>query len=146
MGLFGRKKTAEQAAGAQDGRGTAFIGAGLAIKGKVSGKGSLIMMGRLEGEFDLGGELIISPPAVVNGEVKALALSVSGTVQGALTARERVHLEKSARVQGKIITPRFAVDDGAMFNGEIEMKPTPENAAKPPVAEVKKALSVKERS
>jgi cytoskeletal protein CcmA (bactofilin family) len=144
MGLFG-KKTGEPAKGAQGGQGTTFIGAGLAIKGKISGSGNLIMMGRFEGEIDLGGELVISPPAVVSGEVKAVTLSVSGTVQGNLTVREKVHLEKSARVEGKVFTPRLAVEDGAVFNGEIEMKPKPESAAKAPAAAVKKGAEPKEK-
>lgn len=144
MGLFG-KKTGEPAKGDQGGQGTAFIGAGLTIKGKVSGSGNLIMMGKLEGEFDLGGELVISPPAVVNGEVKAVTLSVSGTVQGTLSARERVHLEKTARVHGRVVTPRLAVEDGAVFEGEIEMKPKPEKAANAPVAGAKQSAEGKDK-
>ncbi|MFO7708363.1 MAG: polymer-forming cytoskeletal protein [Desulfobacterales bacterium] len=145
MGLFGKKKTEGPAAGAQTGHGTAFIGAGLDIKGKVSGKGNLIMMGRLEGEFDLGGELIISPPAVVKGEVKALTLSVSGAVQGTLTANDKILLEKSARVQGKLVTPRLAVEEGAMFNGEIDMQPKAAEAAAASKTDTKKADPAKDK-
>ncbi|MCU0560542.1 MAG: polymer-forming cytoskeletal protein [Desulfobacterales bacterium] len=141
MGLFGKTKTSAPAKG---GQGTAFIGAGLTIKGKVSGSGNLIMMGRLEGEFDLDGELVISPPAEVKGEVKAVTLSVSGAVQGTLSARERIHLEKSARVQGTLAAPRLAVEDGAFFNGESRMPPGPQSAASAKRAEPKKAAAGKD--
>ncbi len=125
MGLFGKKKVNGGTAGGQDSRQTALLGPKLAIKGKVSGSGNLILMGKLEGEFDLDGELVIAPPALVDGEVKALTLNVSGTVSGNLTARDKIRLEKSARVQGRLIAPRLSVDDGCVFNGEIEMKPPP---------------------
>ncbi len=130
MGLFGKKKVNGGAADGQGSRQTALIGPKLAVKGKVSGSGNLILMGKLEGEFDMGGELVIAPPAVVNGEVKALTLSISGTVSGNLTARDKIRLEKSARVQGKLIAPRLAVEDGSVFNGEIEMKLTPVGTGK----------------
>ena len=129
MGLFGKKKQAGENSAGPGSRQTALIGPKLAIKGKVSGSGNLILMGTLEGEFDLGGELVIAPPAVVNGEIKALTLSVGGTVSGNLTARDKIRLEKTARVQGRLIAPRLSLEDGSFFNGEIEMKPRPSVSA-----------------
>jgi cytoskeletal protein CcmA (bactofilin family) len=128
MGLFGKKKQGGKASGG--GPQTALIGPKLTVKGKVSGSGNLILMGKLEGEFDLGGELVIAPPAVVAGEIKSAILTVSGTVNGTLTARDRIRLEKSARVQGRVAAARLAVEEGAVFNGEIEMKPAPSGAGK----------------
>lgn len=130
MGLFGKKKQTGESSGEPGSRQTALIGPKLAVKGKVSGGGNLILMGKLEGEFDLAGELVIAPPAVVNGEIKALTMNVSGTVSGNLTARDRIRLEKSARVQGRLIAPRLAVEDGSLFNGEVEMKPPQDVAPK----------------
>jgi cytoskeletal protein CcmA (bactofilin family) len=109
---------------------TAFFGAKLSIKGKVTGSGNLIVMGKLEGEVDLAGELVVAPPATLNGEIRAATLAVSGTVTGTLTAKEKIHLEKSAVVNGRMNTPRISVVDGATFNGDVEMK-KPADAATP---------------
>jgi cytoskeletal protein CcmA (bactofilin family) len=109
---------------------TAFFGAKLSVKGKVTGSGNLIVMGKLEGEVDLAGELVVAPPAVMNGEIRAVTLAVSGNVTGTLTAREKIHLEKSAVVSGRMNTPRMSVVDGATFNGDVEMK-KPVDAATP---------------
>jgi cytoskeletal protein CcmA (bactofilin family) len=79
-------------------------------------------MGRLEGEVDLAGELVVAPPAVLNGDIRAVTLAVSGNVTGTLSAKGKIHLEKSAVVNGRMTTPRISVVDGATFNGEIEMK------------------------
>jgi len=123
MGIFAKDKP--ETAGADAARSdsdTAFFGAKLSIKGKVTGSGNLIVMGKLEGEVDLAGELVVAAPAVLNGEIRAATLAVSGNVTGTLTAGEKIHLEKSAVVNGRINTPRLSVVDGATFNGEIEMK------------------------
>jgi len=123
MGIFTKDKPEAAAPDAARSSGdTAFFGAKLSIKGKVTGSGNLIVMGKLEGEVDLAGELVVAPTAVLNGEIRAVTLAVSGNVTGTLTAREKIHLEKSAVVSGRMATPRISMMDGATFNGEIEMK------------------------
>jgi len=123
MGIFAKDKpeTAGSDAARSD-SGTAFFGAKLSIKGKVTGSGNLIVMGKLEGEVDLNGELVVAPPAVLNGDMRAATLAVSGSVTGTLTAREKIHLEKSAVVSGRMNSPRISMVDGAGFNGDVEMK------------------------
>jgi len=123
MGIFTKDKPEAAAPDAARSSGdTAFFGAKLSIKGKVTGSGNLIVMGKLEGEVELAGELVVAPTAVLNGEIRAVTLAVSGNVTGTLTAREKIHLEKSAVVSGRMATPRISMVDGATFNGEIEMK------------------------
>jgi cytoskeletal protein CcmA (bactofilin family) len=123
MGIFAKDKPEAAASdAARSDSDTAFFGAKLSIKGKVTGSGNLIVMGKLEGEVDLAGELVVAAPALLSGEIKAVTLAVSGTVTGTLTAGEKIHLEKSAVVSGRMTTPRLSVVDGATFNGEIEMK------------------------
>jgi cytoskeletal protein CcmA (bactofilin family) len=123
MGIFAKDKP--ETAGSDAARSdsdTAFFGAKLSIKGKVTGSGNLIVMGKLEGEVELAGELVVAAPAVLSGEIRAVTLAVSGNVTGTLTAGEKIHLEKSAVVNGRMNTPRLSVVDGATFKGEIEMK------------------------
>ena len=123
MGIFAKDKPeAADPESARSNGDTAFFGAKLSIKGKVTGSGNLIVMGKLEGEVDLAGELVVAPPAVLNGDIRAVTLAVSGNVTGTLSAKGKIHLEKSAVVNGRMTTPRISVVDGATFNGEIEMK------------------------
>jgi len=129
MGIFAKDKpeTAAPDAARSD-SGTSFFGAKLSIKGKVTGSGNLIVMGKLEGEVNLTGEIVVAAPAVLNGEIRAVTLAVSGNVTGTLTAGEKIHLEKSAVVSGRMNTPRLSVVEGATFNGEIEMKKPADSA------------------
>lgn len=122
MKLFGKKLSVAPSVGSQSDQDTSFLGTNLNVTGKVSGSGNLNMMGKLEGELDLSGDLVIAPSAVVVGEIKAVTITVSGNINGNLTAGDQIHLEKSAVVSGRITTPRFSVSDGAQFNGAIEMK------------------------
>jgi cytoskeletal protein CcmA (bactofilin family) len=135
MALFRKKDSHSSSAppGAATSRDdeTAFLGAQISVKGKVSGGGNLIVMGRLEGEFDLKGEMVVAPTAVVTGEVKAGSVTISGTLTGTVAARERIHIEKGAVVNGRLAGARLSVADGALFNGEIAMQQAaPEAAAK----------------
>lgn len=123
MGLFAKDKPSTTPAVAeQRDLETSFFGSNLAVNGKVSGGGNLIVMGKLEGEFDLNGELVVAASALVNGEAKAVRVTVSGGFSGSLTAKEKIHFEKSAMVSGRLMTPRLSMAEGATFNGEIEMK------------------------
>jgi cytoskeletal protein CcmA (bactofilin family) len=45
---------------------------------------------------------------------------VRGRSSGRLIAREVVRLLESARVKADIRSPRLALEEGAMFNGEVE--------------------------
>jgi cytoskeletal protein CcmA (bactofilin family) len=129
MGIFAKDKLETAAPDAtRSDSDTAFFGAKLSIKGKVTGSGNLIVMGRLEGEVNLAGEIVVAAPAVLSGEIRAVTLAVSGNVTGTLTAGEKIHLEKSAVVSGRMNTPRLSVVDGATFNGEIEMKKPADSA------------------
>lgn len=124
MVLFGKKKKEPKSALPQtpvSQNETTYFGKNLQIKGRVSGNGNLIILGTLDGEFNLKGRLKIAQPAKIKGEIKADAISVNGNVKGSLIGNERVHLEQTARIEGRIHTPKLSIDEGAFFDGEINM-------------------------
>jgi cytoskeletal protein CcmA (bactofilin family) len=133
MGLFGKPKKeniSKQPRTESAQNETTYIGKNLMIKGRVSGNGNIIILGRLDGEFNLKGEIKIAQPANIKGEVKADVISVNGSVQGSLTAQQRVHLDQTARIEGQIITPRLSVAEGAFLDGEITMRGRSPKASK----------------
>jgi cytoskeletal protein CcmA (bactofilin family) len=62
-------------------------------------------------------------------------------VTGDLKASAGVQLGGSSRVQGSLITPRIAIDDGAKLRGKVEM--TRAGDAKQDLAPLSKAAVVK---
>ena len=134
MPLFGKKdkdkeKIAERPQATVSQNETSYFGKNLLIKGRISGNGNVIILGGLDGEFDLRGRVKVAQSAKIKGEVKADIISVNGSVHGSLAAKERIHLDQTARIEGQIITPRLSISEGAAFDGEIKMK---NRSSKPP--------------
>jgi cytoskeletal protein CcmA (bactofilin family) len=124
MALFGKKKKetkSERNQTALSQNETSYFGKNLTIKGSVSGNGNIIILGNLDGKFNLRGRVKIAQPAKIKGEVRADIISVNGTVQGSLVAKERLHLDQTARIEGQIATPKLSISEGASFDGEITM-------------------------
>ena len=114
-------KRDKERVGADFGEIRAFLGEGTQFKGVLSFAGAVRIDGHLEGEI-VGEELlIIGEPAQVKAEIEVGTLVVSGRVQGAISARERVELLRPSRVTGTIRTPCLVVAEGAVFNGNCEM-------------------------
>lgn len=138
MPLFGKKKkdnTTPRVQTALSQNETSYFGKNLKIKGRVSGNGNVIIMGGLDGEFNLRGQVKIAQPAKIKGKVKADVISVNGNVEGSLAAQQRLHLDQTARIEGQMTTPKLSIAEGASFNGEITMSGRVEKAAKPTVTD-----------
>ena len=124
MALFGKKKVSKSKPSASTGSGgkdTTYLGQKLKIKGTVSGDGNVIILGQLEGKFDLKGELTIAEPASVLGEVKAGLISVKGRAEGTVVAHDKLHLEPSAKITGKVHAKTISMLEGAQLDGEMAM-------------------------
>ena len=98
-----------------------YFGKNLKITGNVSGDGDLIILGKLEGEFDLKGKIQVAEPAEIIGSVKANDVTVKGNIKGNIAAVQKVHLDPTARVNGQISSPKLSVMEGARFDGEVKM-------------------------
>ena len=134
MGFFGKKKETAKTTAPQQStaktkapqpssgpKETTYFGQNLKVTGNVYGSGDLIILGSLDGEFDLKGKLQVAEPARITGTVKAANISIKGNIQGTITANEKVHLDPTARVQGQINSPKISMMEGARFDGDINM-------------------------
>jgi cytoskeletal protein CcmA (bactofilin family) len=128
-------------------RQTTYLGKNLKINGNISGEGSLIILGQFEGEFDINGELKIAQGAVIKGDIKATGVSINGIVNGSVEAKERILLDTTASMKGRLVTPKISIQDGAVFDGELQMSRKQEPAPKTVTPETKqphKAAAVSE--
>ena len=124
MALFGKKKASKTqpvSKATSTGKDTTYLGQKLKIKGTVSGDGNVIILGQLEGKFDLKGELTIAEPASVAGEIRAGLISVKGLAEGTVVAHNKLHLEPSAKVSGKVHAKTISMLEGAQLDGEMAM-------------------------
>jgi cytoskeletal protein CcmA (bactofilin family) len=113
---------------------TTFFGKNLKITGNVSGAGNMIILGSFEGEFNLKGQLKVAQGARIKGNFNATSIAVNGNVEGNLTATEKIHMDNTARINGRIVTPKVSILDGAVFDGEMQMGKGSAQTSKPAAA------------
>ena len=101
------------------------LGPTLKFKGALSADEDLIIQATVEGAIAIPRQkLTIGQQGNVKADVQALQIIVEGTVEGDLHSEEAVIIMKSADVNGNIFAPRISIENGATFNGTIEMRGT----------------------
>jgi len=101
----------------------AVIGPSITIKGDVTGEEDLVIQGRVDGKVDLAQHHVT---VGANGRIKANVLghsvTVEGSVEGDVHAEEQIVIRKAANVRGNLAAPRVTIEDGATFQGSIDME------------------------
>jgi cytoskeletal protein CcmA (bactofilin family) len=98
------------------------IGAGLKIRGDISGDCHLIIEGETHGKIHLAnGRVTVGASGRVNADINAPEIVIEGNVQGNLQARDNLRMGAASHVQGSVLTPRIRIEDGARFRGKVEM-------------------------
>ncbi len=105
--------------------GKSVIGPGARVKGRIFGDEDLDIEGRVEGEVQVGGDVLIEATGLVAANVSASVITVRGAVRGDLVAREAVRLEDGARVVGDLRAPRIAIAPGALVRGHVQTGSAP---------------------
>ncbi len=100
-----------------------WIEVSAAMTGTLTFKDSvnLRISGQFDGTLDAKGVLSIGERANVKATIQAEVITISGTLTGNVTASGRVELLATARVSGKIVTPRLIIQEGAIFQGSVDM-------------------------
>ena len=66
--------------------------------------------------------LTVKPKGVLIANVNATKIFIEGKVEGDLSATVSVTIRDSGDVAGNIVAPKVAINEGATFNGSIEMR------------------------
>ena len=94
---------------------------GTVIKGDIIASGDFRLDGKLEGNIQLNGKLVVGDTGIVNGNVLCQNASIIGTVNGNLSVKELLSLHSSARVRGDILINNLSIEPGAVFSGKCRM-------------------------
>lgn len=117
------------AAGASEQAPQAHLGKGSRVEGKLNFEGSVKIDGQVEGEIQAQEAVIIGESAVLNAQIIASTVILTGKVTGDITARKRVELRAPARLTGNINTPSLVIHEGVMFEGHCSMGTSSEGKA-----------------
>lgn len=98
------------------------LGPTLRMTGEISGEEDISIHGTLEGKIRTTKTVTIGETGSIKAEIHGGTVVVMGTVQGNITATEKVLLRPTARVTGNITCASFTVNEGASFEGNINMK------------------------
>ncbi|HEX8164068.1 MAG TPA: polymer-forming cytoskeletal protein [Pyrinomonadaceae bacterium] len=117
------------ARGMKDGGVGGFVGGASTLAGEINFKGMMRVDGRLSGRVNSpDGTLIVSSGGRVEAQVAVAVAKINGTVEGDITAAERIELGRTARVSGNLQTPALVVEEGAIFEGGCRMTSAPARA------------------
>lgn len=106
-----------------EGSDVSVIGETLHFKGELSAGEDLVIEGKVEGTVNQGKCcLTVKPKGIMLANVNATKIFIEGRVEGDLSATVSVTIRESGKVTGNIIAPTVAIDEGATFNGSIEMR------------------------
>lgn len=119
------RATAADAASGEERRGSAWIGQGVVVEGKITSAQDLRIDGKVEGTIEVGNHgLIIGASAAVKADLAARTILICGAVIGNVTAAERLDVQGTASVEGDLTAPRLSMIDGAVVKGRVETRGT----------------------
>lgn len=90
------------------------------IEGKLRIEGEAHLYGRIKGRLIGANDslIVIQESGLIEGEIEACDLVISGTVLGNIHAKNRVVIEGTGKVIGDISSPRLVVRPGALLQGK----------------------------
>jgi cytoskeletal protein CcmA (bactofilin family) len=119
------------------GQGETIITEDVEIVGTIKAANGLRIEGRLNGDLNCAGDVVIGKTGSIKGNVSVNGATVHGQVTGNIIAKDRIELKATARISGDIKGKRLTVEDGVSFVGKAEVnpsgmsgRPVPEAAAK----------------
>lgn len=103
--------------------GMVNIGKSVVIKGELNGSEDLTIEGHIEGKIELKDNVLtIGPNGKIKAQVFAKSVIVLGTVNGNITASDKVDIRDGGSVDGDVVSPRVAIAEGARFHGSVDMQ------------------------
>jgi cytoskeletal protein CcmA (bactofilin family) len=104
-----------------DGQMTALLDKGASFEGRLTFEGTVRIGGHFKGEIFTHGTLVIQQGALVEAQIEAESVIVSGEVRGHIFARGRVIMHPPAVFRGTVTSPSLRIDEGVMFEGASYM-------------------------
>ena len=89
--------------------------------------GDIRIDGSLKGNLSTKGKVVIGPTGKINGEIICKNSEVSGIIEGKITVSQLLNLKASSKIFGDIVTSKLAIEPGARFTGNCNMRDTEDN-------------------
>ena len=91
------------------------------IKGNVESNGDIRLDGRLDGDLDCKGRVVVGPDAKVKGTIRCKNAEIMGRVDGEIVVAELLSLKATSNINGNLTMAKLSVEPGAIFAGNCKM-------------------------
>ncbi len=98
-----------------------IIDEGFSVEGSVSGKGRLVIKGRVKGVVS-GQQVVIAEEGEVRADVKVDELTIGGSYQGRIDAGGTVTILASGRCAGEVSCRDLIVEQGGKLDASVSVK------------------------
>src|SRR5580765_7804333 len=99
----------------------AILDRGSEFDGKLTFEGTVRIDGKFKGEIISDANLVIGESGKVQADIKVNSVTVSGELNGNVTAKTKIELHDPAIVRGTLHTPSLVIEDGVTFEGSCVM-------------------------
>jgi cytoskeletal protein CcmA (bactofilin family) len=130
---------------ADDGEVT-VLGQGASLEGNIVSAGSLRIDGKVKGQINADGDVVISPQSSVEADIKAENATVAGKFKGNIIVKGRAELARGGRVDGNITCKTLVVQEGGVFQGQSIMDQQSSQPAARPAAAAPQAAEQPEKA
>ncbi len=100
----------------------AVIEEGCRFEGNLSFNGTVRISGIIVGSIFSNDTLVISEGAIIDADINADVIIISGNVRGDIKATSRVEIKRPARFEGSVTAPSLIVEEGVIFHGVSKMR------------------------
>jgi cytoskeletal protein CcmA (bactofilin family) len=102
-----------------------------AFDGTFRSQRDIRVEGDLKGTVTCEGTLFVAEGASVTASVDAEHVSVAGDLSGEVRCRGRLHIMPSGRVRAKVSTASLVIQEGALYEGQLEMAGVERSSPRP---------------
>ncbi len=100
------------------------IGRGAELSGRLQGSGLVVVHGRVTGQIDVRGDLIVAAEGRLDGvKGRALRLRVEGFAEGELRVDGPVEVARGGTLHGQVVARRIQTSPGSVFAGALRVSP-----------------------
>ena len=103
-----------------------------AFDGTFRSDRDLRIEGEVKGTIECQGTLFVAQGATVTARVEAENITVAGDLNGDIRCRGRLQMMPSGRVRGKVSTETLVINEGAYYEGQLEMAAPEDRGTRPP--------------
>jgi len=92
--------------------------------------------GEVKGTIECKGTLFVAQGANVSAKVEAESITVAGDLNGDIRCQGRLQIMPTGRVRGKVTTITLVINEGAYYEGQLEMAAPQSRPAPRPITSV----------